>query len=165
MNELIHKTLAGLWYVCFPQRGKHFKKHTLMTNPPWTSKSQDFEILESESWRQNLLPRAWFKEKEYADSRRKNMHPCRMQNMPPRALNMFQGGRLLIPLLGGVVTIRERTSPLPTSPTCEERQAQLLLCPANCVVKTHSRASREIPGLLRTVESEVEMLNSFRTRA
>ena len=43
--------------------------------------------------------------------------------------------RLLIPLLGGVVSIRERTSPLTTSPTCEERQAQLLLCPANCGCK------------------------------
>jgi len=43
--------------------------------------------------------------------------------------------RLLLPLLGGVVTTRERTSPLSTSPTCEERQAQLLLCPANCGCK------------------------------
>jgi len=43
--------------------------------------------------------------------------------------------RLLMPLLGGVVTIRERTSPLSSSPTCEERQAQLLLCPAKCGCK------------------------------
>jgi len=33
------------------------------------------------------------------------------------------------------VTTRERTSPLSTSPTCEDRQAQLLLCPANCGCK------------------------------
>ena len=39
--------------------------------------------------------------------------------------------RHLFPLLGRVVTTRERTSPLSTSPTCEDRQAQLLLCPAN----------------------------------
>jgi len=38
-------------------------------------------------------------------------------------------------LLEGVVTIREHTCPLSTSPTCEERQAQLLLCPANCGCK------------------------------
>ena len=43
--------------------------------------------------------------------------------------------QLLMPLLGGVVTIRERTSPLSTSPTCEDRKAQLLLCPANCGYK------------------------------
>jgi len=43
--------------------------------------------------------------------------------------------RLLMPLLGGVVTICECTSPLSTSPACEERQAQLLLCPANCSCK------------------------------
>jgi len=43
--------------------------------------------------------------------------------------------RLLMPLLGGVVTTRERTSPLSTSPTCEPRQAHLLLCPANCGCK------------------------------
>ena len=41
----------------------------------------------------------------------------------------------MMPLLGGVVTICERTSPLSTSPTCEERQALLLLCPANCSCK------------------------------
>jgi len=35
-------------------------------------------------------------------------------------------------LLGGVLTICERTSPMSTSHTCEDRQAQLLLCPANC---------------------------------
>jgi len=33
------------------------------------------------------------------------------------------------------VTTRERTSPLSTSPTCEQRQAHLLLCPANCGCK------------------------------
>ena len=40
--------------------------------------------------------------------------------------------RLLMPLHGGVVTTREHTSPLSTSPTCEQRQSHLLLCPANC---------------------------------
>ena len=40
-----------------------------------------------------------------------------------------------MPLLGRVVTTRERTRPLSTSPTCEDRQAQLLLCPANCGCK------------------------------
>jgi len=34
-----------------------------------------------------------------------------------------------------VVTICERTGPLCTSPTCEDRQAQLFLCPANCGCK------------------------------
>jgi len=43
--------------------------------------------------------------------------------------------RLLLPLLGGVVTTCELTRPLSTSPTCEDRQAQLLLCPANCGCK------------------------------
>ena len=43
--------------------------------------------------------------------------------------------RLLLPLLGGVVTTREHTSPLSTNPTCEDRQAQLLQCPANCGCK------------------------------
>ena len=43
--------------------------------------------------------------------------------------------RLLMPLLGGVVTTRERTSPRSTSPTCKQRQAHLLLCPANCSCK------------------------------
>jgi len=40
-----------------------------------------------------------------------------------------------MPLLGGVLTTRERTSPLSTSPTCEHTQAHLLLCPANCGCK------------------------------
>jgi len=40
-----------------------------------------------------------------------------------------------MPLLGGAVTIHERTSPLSSSPACEARQAQLLLCPANCGCK------------------------------
>ena len=51
--------------------------------------------------------------------------------------------RILMPLLGGVVTTRERTSPLSISPTCEQRQAHLLLCPANCGCKIHCRTSRK----------------------
>ena len=43
--------------------------------------------------------------------------------------------RLLMPLLAGVVTTRERTSPLSISPMCEQIQAHLLLCPANCGCK------------------------------
>jgi len=43
--------------------------------------------------------------------------------------------RILMPLPGGAVTTRERVSPLSTSPTCEERQAHLLLCPATCGCK------------------------------
>ena len=43
--------------------------------------------------------------------------------------------KLLMPLLGGAVTIRERTSPLSSSPMYEARQAQLLLCPANASSK------------------------------
>jgi len=50
--------------------------------------------------------------------------------------------RLLMHMLGGAVTIRKHTSPLSASPTCEERQAQLLLCPANCGCKNL------LPGLV-----------------
>jgi len=40
--------------------------------------------------------------------------------------------RLMMHMLGMVVTTRKHTDPLSTNPTCEERRAQLLLCPANC---------------------------------
>ena len=73
--------------------------------------------------------------------------------------------RLLLPLLGGVVTTRERTSLLSTSPTCEDRQAQLLLFPANCGCKNSLPRLAENPGLSKTMDSEVGMLNSSRTRA
>jgi len=39
------------------------------------------------------------------------------------------------PLNRGTITECESTSPLPTSLTCEQRQAHLLLCPANCGCK------------------------------
>ena len=43
--------------------------------------------------------------------------------------------QLLMSLFEWVVTICERTGLLYTSPTCENRQAQLFLCPANCGCK------------------------------
>jgi len=61
--------------------------------------------------------------------------------------------------IGGEVTIRERTSPLSASPTCEERQAQLLLCPANYGCKNSLPRLAENPGLSWTMDSEVKMLH------
>ena len=63
-------------------------------------------------------------------------------------------------MLGGVVMTRERSGPLSTSPICENRQAQLLLCPANCSCKISLRKN---PGSSRIMGSEVEMQNSFPT--
>jgi len=44
---------------------------------------------------------------------------------------------------------REHTSPLSTSPTREERQAQLLLCPANCACKN---SLQRLAGKFRIVK-------------
>ena len=43
--------------------------------------------------------------------------------------------RLLMRMLGGLVTTYKLTGPLSTSSTCEQRQAHLLLCPAICCYK------------------------------
>jgi len=68
----------------------------------------------------------------YFDTRNKHTPASTLQEIRMQDYGVIQ---LLMPLLGGVVTIRERTSPLSTSPTCEERQALLILCPANCGCK------------------------------
>jgi len=73
--------------------------------------------------------------------------------------------RRLMPLLGGVATTRERTSPLSTSPTCEQRQSYLLLCPANCGCKNSlprlAEKSRVVKDYgLRSGNAEL-ILNTF----
>jgi len=64
----------------------------------------------------------------YFGTRNKHTPASTLQEIRVRDYGVIQ---LLVPLLGGVVTTRERTSPLSISPTCEQRQAHLLLCPAN----------------------------------
>jgi len=64
----------------------------------------------------------------YFGTRNKHSPASTLQEIGVRDYGVL---RLLMPLRGGVVTTRERTSPLSTSPTCEQRQAHLLLCPAN----------------------------------
>ena len=64
----------------------------------------------------------------YFGTRNKHTPASTLQEIRVRDYGVI---RLLMPLLGGVVTTRERSS----SPTCEDRQAQLLLCPANCGCK------------------------------
>jgi len=68
----------------------------------------------------------------YFGTRNKHTPASTLQEIGVRDYGVI---RLLMPLLGGVVTTRERTSPLSTSPTCEQRQAHLLLRPANCGCK------------------------------
>jgi len=68
----------------------------------------------------------------YFGTRNKHTPASTLQEIGVRDYGVI---RLLLPLLGGVVTIRERTSPLSSSPTCEDRQAQLHLRPANCICK------------------------------
>jgi len=63
------------------------------------------------------------------------------------------------------VTTREGTSPQSTSPTCEQRQAHLLLCPANCGCKHSLPRLAKKCRVSRTMDTEVEMLSTSRTRA
>ena len=68
----------------------------------------------------------------YFGTRNKHTSASTLQEIRVRDYGVI---RLLMLLFGGVVTIRQHTSPLSTSLTCKERQAQLLLCPANCGCK------------------------------
>jgi len=64
----------------------------------------------------------------YFGTRNKHIPASTLQEIRVRDYGVI---RLLLPLLGGVMTTHERISTLCTSPTCEDRRAQLLLCPAN----------------------------------
>ena len=109
----------------------------------------------------------------YFGTRNKHTTASTLQEIGVRDYGVI---RLLMPLLGGVVTTRERTSPLPTSPSCEQRQAHLLLCPANCgcknslpclaeksrVVKDHGLRSGNAELISNTCIAEGENCRSFR---
>ena len=77
------------------------------------------------------------------------------------------------------MTTRERTSPLSISPTCEQRPAHLLLCPANCgcknslprlaekfrVVEDYGLRSGKAELISKTCIAEGEIVAVFREAA
>ena len=93
----------------------------------------------------------------YFSTRNKHTTASTLQEIGVRDYGVIQ---LLMPLLGGVVTTRERRSPLSTSPTCEQRQVHLLLCAANCGCKNSlprlAEKSRVVKNYgLRSVNAEL----------
>jgi len=73
--------------------------------------------------------------------------------------------RLLMHLLGGVVTIRSAQAHCLPVLRVKRDKRNCFCAQRTVVVKIHCLASRKNPGLSRTMESEVGMLNSSRTRA
>ena len=67
----------------------------------------------------------------YFGTRNKHTTASTLQEIRVRDYGVI---RLLMPLLGGVVTTRERTSPLPTSPSCGSMQAVCVRFPWYCKI-------------------------------
>ena len=98
----------------------------------------------------------------YFGTRNKHTPASTLQEIGVRDYGVI---RLLMSLLGVVVTARERTSPLSTSPTCKQRPAHLLLCPANCGCKNSLLRLAEKSRVVKDYGLRIEMQSSSRTRA
>jgi len=94
----------------------------------------------------------------YFDTRNKHTPASTLQEIGVRDYGVI---RLLMPLLGRVVTTHERTSPLSTSPTCEQTQAHLLLRPANCSCNNSFLHLAEKSWVVKDKVLEFERVNAI----